>query len=70
MSCSDIDFHTQRRLCEMISEDETNIERFGLSECYGSTLSCAEGDIKKCMPLITINNQCFCLISEDVSTAW
>ena len=64
LPCSDVDFHTQSRVCEIITlEDEIKIERFGLSGCYGSTLSCAEGDIKTCMPVLTINNlhyRCFC----------
>ena len=66
--CKDVDLHTQRLVCEIHSqEDEMKIERFGLSGCYGSTLSCAEGDIKTCMPLMTINTlhyQCFCRIDE------
>ena len=64
MPCSEVDFHNQRLVCEIRSgEDEAKIERFGLSGCYGSTLSCAEGVIKTCMPLMTINTlhyQCFC----------
>ena len=69
--CGDIDFHIQSRVCEIITEeDEMKIERFGLSGCYGSTLSCAEGDIKTCMPLVTLNilhYQCFCHMPDDVS---
>ena len=66
--CKDVDLHTQRLVCEIHSqEDEMKIERFGLSGCYGSTLSCAEGDIKTCMPLMTINSlhyQCYCHADE------
>ena len=69
--CSEVDFNNQRLVCEIRSEDdETKIERFGLSGCYGSTLSCAEGDIKTCMPLMTLNTlhyQCYCRMSEDTA---
>ena len=62
--CKDVDLHKESIACEIHDqEDEMKIEGFGLSGCYGSTLSCAEGDIKTCMPLMTINNlhyQCFC----------
>ena len=71
MPCSDVDFHNQRLVCEIRSgEDEAKIDRFGLSGCYGSTLSCAEGDIKTCMPLMTLNTlhyQCFCHIPENTT---
>ena len=67
--CKDVNFHTQRLVCEIHSqEDEMKIERFGLSGCYGSTLSCAEGDIKTCIPLMTINTlhyQCYCHSDHD-----
>ena len=67
--CKDVNLHTQIIVCEIHSqEDEMKIERFGLSGCYGSTLSCAEGDIKTCMPLITINTlhyQCYCHSDEE-----
>ena len=70
--CIDVDFYTQIRVCEIrTDEDEIKIERFGLSGCYGSTLSCAEGDIKTCMPLMTINTlhyQCFCHMAGDVTS--
>ena len=70
--CKNVDFHTQRLVCEIHSqEDEMKIERFGLSGCYGSTLSCAEGDIKTCMPLMTINTlhyQCHCHSDEEGTT--
>ena len=62
--CREINFHAESRVCEIqSSEDEEIILRFGLSGCYGSTLSCPEGDIKTCMPQLTINNlhyQCLC----------
>ena len=68
LPCSEVDFHNQRLVCEIRSgEDEAKIERFGLSGCYGSTLSCAEGDIKTCMPLMTINTlhyQCYCQMPQ------
>ena len=70
--CKDVNFHRQRLVCEIHSqEDEMKIERFGLSGCYGSTLSCAEGDIKTCMPLMTINTlhyQCYCHSDEEGTT--
>ena len=70
--CKDVNLHTQRLVCEIHSqEDEMKIERFGLSGCYGSTVSCPEGDIKTCMPLVTLNTlhfQCFCHIDEKVTT--
>ena len=70
--CKDVNIHTQRLVCEIHSqEDEMKIEGFGLSGCYGSTLSCAEGDIKTCMPLMTINTlhyQCFCHADEEGSS--
>ena len=81
-SCSEVDFHTNIRVCEIrTGDDEMKIERFGLSGCYGSTLSCAEGGIKTCMPLMTINNlhfRCFCHSTDEVTpvvsdhywTAW
>ena len=66
--CKDVYLHTQIIVCEIhIQEDEMKIEGFGLSGCYGSTLSCAESDIKTCMPLVTINNlhyRCFCHLDE------
>ena len=66
--CKDVNLHTASLVCEIHSqEDEMKIERFGLSGCYGSTLSCAEGDIKTCMPLMTINNlhyKCYCHSDE------
>ena len=72
LPCSDVDFHKQIRVCEIITdEDEMKIERFGLSGCFGSTLSCAEGDIKTCMPLLSINNlhyQCFCQMAGNVTS--
>ena len=55
----------------MTEEDKMKIERLDLLGCYGSILSCAEGDIKTCMPLLTINNlhyQCFCQMAGDVTT--
>ena len=67
--CKDVNLHTERLVCEIRSqEDEMKIERFGLSGCYGSTLSCAGGDIKTCMPLMTINNlhyRCYCHLDEQ-----
>ena len=67
--CKDVNLHTQRLVCEIHSqEDEMKIERFGLAGCYGSTLSCAEGDIKTCMPLLTLNTlhyQCYCRLDEQ-----
>ena len=67
--CKDVNLHTERLVCEIHSqEDEMKIDRFGLSGCYGSTLSCAEGDIKTCMPLMTINTlhyQCYCHLDEQ-----
>ena len=67
--CKDVNLHTERLVCEIHSrEDEMKIERFGLSGCYGSTLSCAEGDMKTCMPLMTINTlhyQCYCHLDEQ-----
>ena len=66
--CKDLNLHTQKLMCEIHSqEDEMTIERFGLSGCYGSTLTCTEGDIKTCMPLMTLNNlhfQCYCHLEE------
>ena len=71
--CKDVNLHTERLVCEIHSqEDEMKIERFGLSGCYGSTLSCAEDDIKTCMPLMTINAlhyQCYCHSDEEGSVA-
>ena len=65
----DVDYHNERLVCEIHSqEDEMKIERFGLSGCYGSTLSCSEDDIKTCMPLMTINAlhyQCYCHLDEQ-----
>ena len=62
--CKDVDLHMESSVCEIHDqEDEMKIEGFGLSGCYGSTLSCPEGDTKTCMPLMTINAlhyQCFC----------
>ena len=83
-ACEDVEIYNQRLVCEIHSqEDEIKIERFGLSGCYGSTLSCAEGDIKTCMPLMTLNTlhyQCFChseqianqehLVSDYYWTDW
>ena len=70
--CKDVNLHTQRLVCEIHSqEDEMKIEGFGLSGCYGSTLSCAEGDIKTCMPLMTFNTlhyQCFCHLDDSVNS--
>ena len=67
--CKDVNLHTERLVCEIHSqEDEMKIERFSLSGCYGSTLSCAEGDIKTCMPLMTLNTlhyQCYCHLDEQ-----
>ena len=67
--CKDVNLHTERLVCEIHSqEDEMKIERFGLSGCYGSILSCAEGDIKTCMPLMTFNTlhyQCYCHLDEQ-----
>ena len=67
--CKDVNLHTERLVCEIHSqEDEMKIERFGLSGCYGSTLSCAEGDIKTCMPLMisnTLHYQCYCHLNEQ-----
>ena len=67
--CKYMNLHRQRLVCEIHSqEDEMKIERFGLSGCYGSTLSCAEGGIKTCMPLMTTNTlhyQCFCHSDEE-----
>ena len=67
--CRDVKLYSERIVCEIRNEeDEMKIERFGLSGCYGSTLSCAEGDIKTCMPLMTINTlhyQCFCHLSHQ-----
>ena len=71
--CEDVNLLTERLVCEIHSqEDEMTIERLGLSRCYGSTLSCAEGDIKTCMPLMTLNTlhyQCFCHSDEEGSGA-
>ena len=70
--CKDVDLHTQRLVCEIHNqEDESKIERFGLAGCYGSTVSCPEGDIKTCMPLVTLNTlhfQCFCHLDEETTT--
>ena len=70
--CSDVDFNIQSRVCKIrTEEDEMKIERFGLSGCYGSTLSCTEVETKTCMPLLTINNlhyQCFCSTPGDVNS--
>ena len=67
--CKDVDLHTHIPVCEIHNqEDEVNIKIFGLSGCSGSTLECAEGDIKTCMPLVTVNNlhyQCFCHSDEE-----
>ena len=67
--CKDVNLHTESLVCEIRSqEDEMKIERFGLSGCYGSTLSCAEVDVKTCMPLMTINTlhyQCYCHLDEQ-----
>ena len=66
--CKDIVLHKESIVCEIHNqEDERKIEGFGLSGCYGSTLSCPEGDIKTCMPLMTISvlhYQCFCHFIE------
>ena len=64
MTCSEVDFDTHSRVCE-IEEDGMIIEIFVFSWCYRSILSCGEGDIKTCMPLVTINTR----MPEDVSTA-
>ena len=72
MPCSDVDFNIQSRVCKIrTEEDEMKIEGFGLSGCYGSTLSCTEVETKTCMPLLTINNlhyQCFCSTPGDVNS--
>ena len=69
--CKDVNLHRQRLVCEIHSqEDEMKIERFGLSGCYGSTLPCAEGDVKTFMPLMTLNTlhyQCYCNSDEQNS---
>ena len=63
--CREVNLETHRLVCEVTTEEEERKKRYLISGggCYSPTLTCPPGDIKTCMPIMTINSmhyQCFC----------